>query len=233
MVEVADRRPETTSSLGVIPVPAETSQTLDRGLNVLEVLADNPDGLTVTELAQRLEVSRTIVYRLVVTLEQHGLLRRGKDNRCRLGVAALTLARQVQAMVRDAAVPALRRLAEQFNATAHLTLVDGAEALAVAVVEPARADVHASIRAGARTPLDRGVAGRAAMATRAEGRPLDAGWVISGGDSARGGYAVAAPLLGVVGFEASVGVVSMAELDTAIVGPKVVEAAANIARALR
>ena len=57
-------------------MPAETSQTLDRGLQVLEVLADHPEGLTVTQLARELDVSRTIVYRLVVTLEQHGLLRR-------------------------------------------------------------------------------------------------------------------------------------------------------------
>lgn len=214
-------------------MPAETSQTLDRGLRVLEVLGTNPEGLTVTELAQSLGVSRTIVYRLVVTLEQHGLLRRSKDNRCRVGVAALPLARQVQSMVRDAAAPALRRLAEQFNATAHLTLVDGSEALAVAVVEPARAEPVMATRPGVPTPLDGGVASKAALATRAEGRPLDAGWVISGGDPSHGGYTVAAPLLGVVGFEASVGVVSMAELDTAVVGPKVVAAAADIARALR
>lgn len=219
--------------MGVADVAAETSQTLDRGLRVLEVLAEQPKGLTVTELAHELQVSRTIVYRLVVTLEQHGLLRRGKDNRCRLGVAALPLARQVQGMVRDAAVPALRRLAEQFNATAHLTLVDGTDAVAVAVVEPARTDVPTGLRAGTRTPVERGVAGKAAVATQADGRPLDPGWVISGGDPVNGGFAVAAPLRGVAGFEASVGVVSMTELDTTIVGPRVVGAAADIAAALR
>ena len=52
-------------------MPAETSQTLDRGLRVLDVLAAAPGGLTVTELAARLEVNRTVVYRLVSTLEQH------------------------------------------------------------------------------------------------------------------------------------------------------------------
>ena len=102
--------------------------------------------------------------------------------------------------MRAAAVPSLRRVAEQVNATAHLTLVDGAEALAVAVVEPSRSDLHVAFRVGARTPLDRGVAGRAAIATRASGRPLEPGWVISGGDPAHGGYAVAAPLIIVTGF---------------------------------
>ncbi|MDP4715507.1 MAG: helix-turn-helix domain-containing protein, partial [Candidatus Nanopelagicales bacterium] len=77
-------------------MPKETSQTLDRGLRVLSVLADTPEGLTVTEVATALGVSRTVVYRLVVTLEQHGLVRRGGDGKCRLGLAVLALARQVQ-----------------------------------------------------------------------------------------------------------------------------------------
>ena len=62
-------------------MPAETSQTLDRGLRVLEALAEAPDGLTVTELAQTLGIGRTVVYRLVVTLEQHAFLRRAVDGR--------------------------------------------------------------------------------------------------------------------------------------------------------
>ena len=212
---------------------AETSQTLDRGLQVLESLADHPTGMTVTEIAKSLDVSRTIVYRLVVTLEQHGFLRRSQDGRCRLGMASLSLARQIHPVVRDAAVPSLRRLAEGVGATAHLTLVEGSEALAVAVVEPTRSDMHLSYRVGARAPVDRGVAGRAAVATRTSGRTLEPGWVISGGDPSQGGYAVAAPVIGVVGFEASVGVLSMVELDAAQAGPRVVTAAAEIARALR
>jgi DNA-binding IclR family transcriptional regulator len=55
-------------------VTAETSQTLDRGVKVLKLLADSERGLTVTELAARLAVNRTVVYRLLATLEQHGLV---------------------------------------------------------------------------------------------------------------------------------------------------------------
>ncbi len=56
----------------------ETSQTLDRGLRVLEVVAESADGLTVTELAAALGIGRTVVYRLVVTLEQHAFIRRAR-----------------------------------------------------------------------------------------------------------------------------------------------------------
>ena len=112
---------------------AETSQTLDRGLRVLKLLADTDHGLTVTELSHKLGVNRTVVYRLLATLEQHALVRRDLGGRARVGLGVLRLGRQVHPLVREAAMPALRSLAEDIGATAHLTLVDGSEALAVAV----------------------------------------------------------------------------------------------------
>jgi DNA-binding IclR family transcriptional regulator len=213
---------------------AETSQTLDRGLRVLELLADSPEGLTVTEIAAALGVSRTVVYRLVVTLEQHGLLRRGADGRARMGLAVLSLARYVQPLLREAAAAALRRLADVTGATAHLTVVDGAEALAVAVVEPSRSELHVAYRVGARHALDRGAAGRAVLAARAHGgRPFDPGYVVSTGELQQGAWGVSAPVLGVPGVEASVGVVALSEVDVDEVGLAVVRAAGDVSRALR
>ncbi|MFC8586884.1 IclR family transcriptional regulator, partial [Streptomyces sp. NPDC057217] len=148
---------------------AETSQTLDRGLRVLKLLADTDHGLTVTELSNKLGVNRTVVYRLLATLEQHALVRRDLGGRARVGLGVLRLGRQVHPLVREAALPALRSLAEDIGATAHLTLVDGAEALAVAVVEPTWTDYHVAYRAGFRHPLDRGAAGRAILAARQGG----------------------------------------------------------------
>jgi DNA-binding IclR family transcriptional regulator len=75
-------------------VTAETSQTLDRGVRVLKLLADSERGLTVTELAARLEVNRTVVYRLLATLEQHGLVRRDLGGRARVGLGVLRLAQR-------------------------------------------------------------------------------------------------------------------------------------------
>lgn len=213
---------------------AETSQTLDRGLRVLEVIAESNDGLTVTEIAAALGIGRTVVYRLVVTLEQHAFLRRSADGKCRLGLAVLTMGRQVQPVVRDVAVPALRLLADAVNATAHLTMVDGSEALAAVVVEPTRSDVHVAYRMGARHPLEAGAAGRAVLAARtAAGRPLDPPWIVATSDGPQGAYGIAVPIIGVPGLEASVGVVSLRELNDLEVGPRVARAAGEIARALR
>jgi DNA-binding IclR family transcriptional regulator len=211
---------------------AETSQTLDRGLRVLEVVAESPDGLTVTELAAALGIGRTVVYRLVVTLEQHALLRRSADGRCRLGLGILAMGRQVQPVVRDTALPALRLLADAVGATAVLTVVDGLEALAAVVVEhpqrPARGD-----RAGAGSPSStvrpaghpgRPNRGRTAARPAVGGRQRD---------GPQGAFGIAVPVLGVPGLEASVGVLTLREFNEADVGPRVARAAGEIARALR
>ncbi len=213
---------------------AETSQTLDRGLRVLEAVAESPEGLTVTDLAAALGIGRTVVYRLVVTLEQHALLRRSADGRCRLGLGVLAFGRQVQPVVRDTALPALRLLADAVNATAVLTVVDGAEGLSAVVVEPTRSELHVGVRPGGRQPLENSAAGRAVLAARTNaGRPLDPPWVVATGDGPQGAYGLAVPILGLAGLEASVGVLALRELSDTEVGPRVARAAGEIARALR
>ncbi|MCP3765111.1 MULTISPECIES: IclR family transcriptional regulator [Streptomyces] len=210
---------------------AETSQTLDRGLRVLKLLADTDHGLTVTELSHRLGVNRTVVYRLLATLEQHALVRRDLGGRARVGLGVLRLGRQVHPLVREAAMPALRSLAEDIGATAHLTLVDGAEALAVAVVEPSWTDYHVAYRTGFRHPLERGAAGRAIIAARQ--RPRDPGYTLTHGELEAGACGAAAPLIGVTGVEGSVGVVMLADVVPERVGPRVMDAAREVAEALR
>ncbi|MFE0184567.1 IclR family transcriptional regulator [Streptomyces olivaceus] len=219
---------------------AETSQTLDRGLRVLKLLADTDHGLTVTELSHKLGVNRTVVYRLLATLEQHALVRRDLGGRARVGLGVLSLGRQVHPLVREAAMPALRSLAEDIGATAHLTLVDGAEALAVAVVEPTWTDYHVAYRAGFRHPLERGAAGKAILAARRPaaqpaGEPTDddPGYTLTHGDLEAGACGAAAPLIGVTGVEGSVGVVMLSEVVPERVGERVRHAAREVAEALR
>jgi DNA-binding IclR family transcriptional regulator len=214
-------------------VTAETSQTLDRGLRVLKLLADTDHGLTVTELSTKLGVNRTVVYRLLATLEQHSLVRRDLGGRARVGLGVLRLGRQVHPLVREAALPALRALAEEVGATAHLTLVDGSEALAVAVVEPSWTDYHVAYRAGFRHPLDRGAAGRAILAGRGPDDEQGTGYVLTHGELEAGACGASAPLLGVTGIEGSVGVVMLAEAVPKSVGERVMRAAQQVADALR
>ncbi|MCW2797296.1 helix-turn-helix domain-containing protein [Nocardioides sp.] len=210
-------------------MPAETSQTLDRGLRVLDVLAASAGGLTVTELSARLEVNRTVVYRLVSTLEQHALVRRDSHGRVHVGLGVLHLASAVQPVLRDIAVPVLRALAEAVGCTAHLTVADGDEALALAVVEPSWTDFHVSYRVGSRHPLGQGAAGKAILLGREDG---SAPFAVTTGELQAGARGLAAPVRGVDGLEASVGIVTLGELDEPEMGRQVTAAAADLAARL-
>jgi DNA-binding IclR family transcriptional regulator len=193
------------------------------------MVAEAPYGLTITEAAQRLGVGRAVVYRLVATLAEHGMVRRDDEGRVRLGLAVVQLARRAQPLLAEAAIPVLRRLAEELGVTAHLTIAEYGEAVALAVVEPTWTALHVAYRTGSRHPLGRGAAGQAILAGR---RPDAPAYVTSSGELQDGAHGIAAPLPAGPGVEASVGVVTLSELDAGSVGPRVVAAAVEIAEAL-
>jgi DNA-binding IclR family transcriptional regulator len=210
---------------------AETAQTLDRGLRTLELLAGADRALSVAEIAATLGLSRTVTYRLVATLEEHRLARRDQAGRVRAGLGLLHLTNGINRVLRAAALPVLRALSNDVGATAHLTVADGDEALAVAVVEPSWTDYHVAYRVGARHPLNRGAAGRAILLGR---KPAGrgSGYVSSEGELEAGAYGIAAPLRAKRGLEASLGVVAMSALDGPRVGPRVRQAAEELAHLL-
>ena len=78
---------EAVPQLAAVPAPSKNagSQTLDRGIRALEMVAAAPGGMTMQEVADRLEVHRTIAHRLLGTLADHHLIARGPDNRFRAG----------------------------------------------------------------------------------------------------------------------------------------------------
>ena len=209
-------------------MPAETSQTLDRGLRVLRALAESASGLTVTEVAAEVGVNRTVVYRLVTTLEAHALVRRDASGRLHVGLGVLQLGAGLQPALREAAAPVLRALAEATGCTAHLTVADGEESIALAVVEPTWTDFHVSYRVGARHPISRGAAGRAILV----GRRGEAEYAVTTGELQPGAKGLAAPVLGIPGLEASVGVVTLGPLEVERLAPEVVRAARDLAARL-
>ncbi|MGI8627337.1 MAG: IclR family transcriptional regulator [Geodermatophilaceae bacterium] len=208
---------------------AESSQSLERGLRLLRLLADASTPMTVTALAEALQTHRPVVYRLITALARQGMVHRDADGGWRLGLGVLHLAQRLQPQLRDAAAGPLRRLAEDVGATAHLTISDGGEALAVAVIEPSWTDYHVAYRVGSRHPLDRGAAGLAILALDA---PSEPGYVATSGELQPGAHGIAAPVNGVSDLRASVGVITLGELAVDEVGVRVVRAADEIRAAL-
>jgi DNA-binding IclR family transcriptional regulator len=166
---------------------------------------------------------------LLATLDEHGLVRREDDGQVRLGLAVLELAAAAEPALREAALPFLRSLADSSSATAHLTVAEGDQAIAVAVVEPRWSTFHVAYRLGSRHPLDAGAAGKAIL----RGRNGDPGPVITSGELEKGAHGLAAPILGVPGLDASVGVVAVAPIERATIGPLVLSVAESLSGVLR
>lgn len=217
-----------------------TLQTLDRGLQALTLIAENERGLTIAELASRLDVHRAIAYRLVTTLEQHGLIHRGPDSQLRLGVGVLRLSDRYTPQLRALAHPLLRDLAEEARATAFLSVSQGDECVAILVSEPRNTVLRVAYRTGSCHPLGCGAAGIAILSGRPPrvDDPADVvqaradGYSVTRGQLQKGAVGVASPVrrLGAapVGIEASVGVVALDDLDV----PTAIRAVAACAAAL-
>lgn len=184
------------------PRAAEGSQTLERGLRALRLLAVSPDGLTATEVAAELGVHRSVAYRLLTTLVRQHFAARDAEARYRVGADLVGLAEQVRPRLREIAEGVLRRLADERGATACLVIADGDEAVAVSVVEPSSRGPRFSYRVGNRDPLDRGAGGLAILAAgpALESEPervrqaRQQGYAVTGGEIVPGTHAVAAPV---------------------------------------
>ncbi|MFY0405733.1 helix-turn-helix domain-containing protein [Solicola sp. PLA-1-18] len=208
----------------------ETSQTLDRGVRLMLAVAEAPAGFTVAELAESLALNRTVVHRLVTTLAGHDLVTRDAHGRVVAGAALLRLGQTLRPVLLARTTPVLRALADRVGATAHLTVAEGEEAVAVVVVEPGWTDLHVAYRVGARHRLADAASGRAIALGRETGDAR--GWAVSRGEVQPGTFGLAAPVPSTELGEAAVGLVTLDELDEDAVGPLVVAAALEVAEVL-
>jgi DNA-binding IclR family transcriptional regulator len=150
----------------VVLEASDTAKTLDRGLRVLDLLAECGRPLTLTEIAEQLGLHRTIVHRLVRTLEAHGLVRRDEHLRYSPGIGLVRLAAVVRQDLRTVAHPVMIALADEIGATVNLGVADGQDLVVLATASPRLSNVHIAYRIGQRHPLTRGAAGLAILAAR-------------------------------------------------------------------
>ena len=222
---------------------APQSQTLDRGIRVLEHLAGVGGPQPIGEIAAALGLHRSIASRLLRTLEDHQLVDRDPAGHYRLGLCMAALARGVRGDVQAAALPRLNALVAELGMTAFLVVRAGDEAVTVTSVEPRDLPAHVAYRPGNRHPVGRGAPGLALLmpeppspGDREELRTARRqGWASSHGEVIPGIRSIAAPVRGPDGgARAAMAVVFVDEgVDTARVGETVSAAADQVAAALR
>ncbi len=222
----------------MVTADGKGSLTLDRGLRVLRVLAENPDGLSVTDLAREMSTHRAGMYRMLGPLSDQRLIVRAGDGRFQLGIGLIELASGVRTRLQEVALPELQTLADTVGATTALTFRDGDQAVVVSVLEPRSSDVHIAYRTGLRHRLDQAASGIAILAaqpfrtdereavTQARAR----GWAQSEGELLAGVTGVASAIAASgEGAEASVSAVWIGEREIEQVARLVLDAADRIA----
>jgi len=188
------------------------SQTLDRGLSILDLLMESERPLTIPEVAAGINVHRSVAYRLVRTLEDRGLVIRDSAGSMRIGPHVATLARSVAPDLQAAAAPELRALADALSMTAFLVVLDQVECVTLATVEPRLALASIAQRPGSRhhvttgapgiaiqtllSPADRIAHGLDEAETAEVTRAREVGFAVSSGEVIAGVTAVAAPIPG-------------------------------------
>jgi IclR family acetate operon transcriptional repressor len=157
------RRGRTPGKSGAVTAQV---QSLTRGLSLLEALARAEGGLTLTDLAQRVQLAPSTAHRLLATLEKMGYVYQGGDlGRWYIGLQAFTVGTSFLAN-RDFVAqshPYMRRLMEQSGETANLGIIDGTEAVFIDQVQ-CREMMRTIVKLGSRVPLHASGVGKAIFA---------------------------------------------------------------------
>lgn len=140
----------------------EISKTADLALQVLEHVATHgPQG--TSEIARALQLHRTVVHRLLNTLQQRGYVRRAEAGYLP-GATVLRLANAVEPDLVSTVRPYLEQLAAEHGETFILTIPSDDEAIQADQVVGGGHFMRVELARGFRHPLSRGASGRSILA---------------------------------------------------------------------
>jgi len=144
---------------------------LEKGFNIIELLADAPHGLTMTEIAARLGVSMGEIFRVIMVMERRAWLRKGDDDRYRVTPKVLDLAFRATPAEEMALVagPLMRQLAYRIDQSCHLVVRSDDHGLVI-LRQQNPGPTGFSVRVGAHVPLETSCSGHVLLAfdTRAQ-----------------------------------------------------------------
>lgn len=118
-------------------------QSIDRALDIIEVLAVEPEGLGVTEIANRVDLHKTTAHRIIATLVERGYLEKTGQGNYKIGIRLIgAVGCYINSLeLQTEARPYLARITSELGLTAHLGVLDGDKAVYVE-----RMDVISSVK---------------------------------------------------------------------------------------
>lgn len=146
--------------------PSYSAPALEKGLEILELLAATQKPMTNRAIAERLGRSKGQIFRMVFVLVERGYLQRDA------ATDALTLSNKLFELgirtprprqLAEVAVPAMERLSDRTGQSAHLVVVNKGDTVVIATTAGS-ADVSFSLRLGYRRPALLSTSGQVVIA---------------------------------------------------------------------
>lgn len=147
----------------VYAVPA-----LEKGLDVIELLSSQKDGLTGSQIATQLGRSPGEIFRIMSCLERRRFIERlqpGERFALTVRLLGLGLAHPPVDRLLTTAIPAMQDMAERMYQSCHLAMYNAGKLLVVAQV-PSPASIGFQCRRGAQFPVADSISGRILLAFR-------------------------------------------------------------------
>lgn len=142
---------------------------LDKGLDILELLARAQAPLTMTGIAAAIGYSKGEIFRMLQVLEERGYLAREDDSGYVLTNRLFRLGMErprVKSLV-EAALPVMHRLAQEALQPCHLAVASGDQMVVIARIDPP-GDIGFVVRVGHRLPLAQSTSGAVLFAFQSE-----------------------------------------------------------------
>lgn len=142
------------------------ARTLEKGIDLLEILAGRPDGMSNLDLSRVAGIDKSTSHRLLTTLERRGLVYRdAATKRFRIGQGLVDLAAPTAMTPPVIARPVLAELVDRTSESATLSFVGE---LSFVTVEVAQAphEIRFTPEIGRPYPLNAGATGKAILAFR-------------------------------------------------------------------
>lgn len=132
--------PPRTRSTKPAPKPAGKTNyatpALDKGLDVIELLAKQPGGLTKSQVARELNRTVSEIFRMLLCLERRGYISQLDDDRYSLTLKLFHLVQEhppIERLVAEA-MPVMHHVANQTQQSCHMGIIEGGRVFILAQV---------------------------------------------------------------------------------------------------
>ena len=196
----------------------ETLQTLERGLFALEKIAQQHGQITVAQLAEQMNINRTIAYRITRTLAALGYIKSNENQYLELTSKVGDLNYYFEKSLPAASQQILNTLAAKTQSSASLVMAEGGDCVVVKTASISSDYLQINYQLGSRLPIGKAASG-IAIASSYPKHPEDPeqvqcarelGYAYSEGILQRGAIGLFVPL---AKRHMAVGIVHLGSLD--------------------